>query len=47
MYGPGDEETWGPITGHPNDQRTPEFDDDDDPRNEYDPNKEIDRERTE
>ena len=24
LPGPGDEETWGPCTGHPNDPRTPE-----------------------
>lgn len=26
-YGPGDPETWGPPTGHPNDPRTPDYDD--------------------
>jgi hypothetical protein len=25
MPGPGDEATWGPPTGHPNDPRTPEY----------------------
>jgi len=26
MPGPGDPETWGPCTNHPNDPRTPDFD---------------------
>lgn len=28
MYGPGDEATWGPCTGHPNDPRTEDAPDD-------------------
>lgn len=28
FYGPGDEITWGPFFGHPNDPRQPEYDDD-------------------
>jgi hypothetical protein len=39
-YGPGDECTWGPYLGHPNDPRAPdvEYEDEDEDEDEEDGN---------